>query len=418
MMKGLVAAAIALLLVLPGAAAGREAAPLRAAKGVPASVLALDGTRRGDWLERLRGASLRRISKRLALGGHASMWAFSPDRSRVAVVVDSYRLRIVDTRRLRIVRTARTPGAEISSLVWLRGGRIIGLDNGGAFVVDATTGALLHSVELPGISYGAKQAGESLVTVLAPRYGLGGATLAVIDAHGSARLAALDRIKIGSGSPDPNSGIAHESWRPALVIDGAGRRAFVVGQAEVAEVDLSTMVATYWTPSHHRSLLDRLHDWLEPAAAAKGPMAGSYRSAVGIDASRIAVTGWDGRPRAGGEVEGSPAGLTIVNIDDHAATTLDSAVTDVCYLDGMLLARTSWPVQQHIGLVAYSPDGVRRYDLFAGQDVGVWATLGSRVFVYVPRARKHIHVVDAFAGRVIGRRFDAPRLLDKDWIDY
>jgi hypothetical protein len=84
----------------------------------------------------------------------------------------------------------------------------------------------------------------------------------------------------------------------------------------------------------------------------------------------------------------------------------------------MLLATTSWPIERHIGLIGFSLEGNWRYGLFAGQQVGVWGTFGSRVFAYVPRALKHIHVVDAFSGRVLGKRFEAPRLLDRDWIDY
>lgn len=417
MKRALISASV-LLLAVPGAATGREAGLGVSSKGVPATVLALEGDRRGDSVVRLRGQSLRRISKRVALAGRASMWALAPDRSRIAIVVDSAKLRIVDTRRLRILRTARTPGGEISNIAWLGGGRIVGLDNGGAFVVDAVTGRLVRSVTLPGLPYGSKRVGSSIVTVLAPRDGLGTAILASINDDGRVRTVALDRIKVGAAHPDPTDGLEGEFWRPGLAVDGNKWRAFVVGATEIAEVDLATMTAQYWTPSTHGSLLGRLHDWVEPAAAAKGPMAGSYRSAVAINGAHLAITGWDARPRAGGGVDATPAGLSILDVDDRSMRVLDSSASQVVNADGMLLATTSWPIERQIGLIGFSPEGNRRYGLFAGRQVGIWGTFGSRVFAYVPRVLKHIHVVDAFSGRVLGKRFEAPRLLDRDWIDY
>src|SRR5262249_46855105 len=118
--------------------------------------------------------------------------------------------------------------------------------------------------------------------LLSPYQGIGPTTLAVVRADGRIRTAKLDRIRTGSSYPDggrAGTSTAGTIAYAGLAVDASRNRAYVVpAGTTVAEVDLDDMTVHYHQLSHRVSVLGRLHDWLEPKAAAKGAN-GPWRAA-------------------------------------------------------------------------------------------------------------------------------------------
>jgi hypothetical protein len=92
-------------LAAPLSATGEQTAPAKTA----GTVLAIQSSREQDYLVRVDANSLRPVSKRLPLRGHAYAWSFSPDGRRLALGVDqAHGVRIVDLRGMKRVATIQT----------------------------------------------------------------------------------------------------------------------------------------------------------------------------------------------------------------------------------------------------------------------------------------------------------------------
>jgi hypothetical protein len=400
---GLLAAAI-VALVAPVGATG----DLAWSGKTPENVLGLGRSGRTDFLVRLDGESLRPMSKRLVLGGHASAWAFSPDGKRLAVGVDrALGLRLVDVRRLKRIGRIETLNGNIFRLAWLAPRRIVGVEEIGLFVVDPVAGRRMRSPRIVGDIFGFQQAGSVVALVVAPSGEVGPARLAVVGAEGNIRTVTLEGIRAGA-TIDQDS-MRGESRHPGLAVDPAGR-AFVVGALgePVAEVSLATLAVTYHRPEPRRSLATRLHDWIEAEAEAKMPLVGSRRTAHWLGDGRIAVWGYDSAPVAADRVASAPVGLSIIDTRDWTVETVDARATQVACAAGLLLS-----VGEGAGLTAYTPEGGRRYHLFGEDNVEVRATFGSRAFVVPGRAP--MRVVDVLTGQVVGTRRSVPQLLDAEF---
>ena len=183
----------------------------------------------------------------------------------------------------------------------------------------------------------------------------------------------LDRIRAGWRRWEDGE-LANEYQRPALAVDGPGGRGFVVGGgAPIAEVELRSLSVTY------HGLARR-----EPAARAKGPVAGSSRVALWLGGGLLAFTGEDGHTIGPGQVETTPAGLTLVDTGSWSARTLDRTANSAVYASGTLLAMAhalSQKLTRGIGLIGFDRDGSRRFHLFGSEPVAVLERLDERVFV-------------------------------------
>jgi hypothetical protein len=406
------AAALAVL-ALPGGAVAERATFAVSAKSAPRTVLALEGERRHSVVVRLDGRTLRPLRGRgVALDGHAGPWAFSPDRRRIAFGVgEALGLNLVDTRRMRRAGRVTLANGEVMVLTWPRRDRIVGVEQvAGLFVVDPIRRRLLRSERLDGWVQGFDRGGSSLVLLVAPERSIGAPRLMVVDPQGSSRSVTLDRLRTGSNFPEePPEDFRGESRHAGLAVDSAGGTAFVVGAAgdPIAAVELASLAVSYHAPTPTRSFLARLHDWLEPAAAAKLPAAGSSRRAAWLGDGLLAYSGIE--TAVNGETAiTSPAGLSVVDTRDWSIETLDAHASGFIEVAGMLLA-----TGERSGLVGYTREGARRYDLFAGRDVSVWDVLASRVFAQPHKGR--IHVVEATTGEVVGTRSTLRRLLYEDF---
>jgi hypothetical protein len=398
-----------LVLALPGAAVAERAALATSTKSPPRTVLALEGKRNHSVVLRLDGRTLRPLrGRRVALDGHAGAWAFSPDRRRIAFGVgEALGLNLVDVRRMRRAGRVILANGEVRLLTWPTRNRIVGVENvTGLFVVDPQRRRLIRSQRLDAWVQGFDRVGTSLVLLLAPERRIGAARLAVVNPDGAMRSVTLDRIRAGSNVPEePPPDFRGESRHAALAVDAAGNRAFVVGAAgdPVAEVNLAGLAVAYRTPTARRSFLARLHDWLEPAASAKLPMAGSSRWAVWLGEGLLGVSGSE-TTVVGEQATTTPAGLSVVDTREWSVRQVDSRASGFVYVDGMLLAEG-----ERMGLAGYTREGTRRYELFAGRDVSIWTVLASRVFAQPHNGQ--IHVIEAVTGRVVGKRSTMRRLL-------
>jgi hypothetical protein len=388
-------------LAAPLAATGEEAVPAKTS----GTVLAIDTVRGKDFLVRVDRQSLRPVSRRLALGGHAYAWSLSPDGRRLVVGVDgAYGVRIIDLRRMKRIRTIQTWSRQIRTLAWVAPSRILGWEPAGLFLLDPMARKPLPSPQSTGDVLWARRAGSRLVLLAAPTQEIGAARLAVAGADGEVRTIQLDRIKAGTRYEWDT--MAGESQVPALVLGAAGR-AFVVGATgePVAEVDLERLEVAYHEPRQERSLLTRFRNWLEPAAQAKMPLIGGFRNGVWLGDGRIAVWGQDTVRVGPDRAETTPSGLHVIDTDGWTDRTIDAKAPHAAYAGGTLLVS-----YRGDGLTGFDPGGTRRYHLFAGQALGVVATFESRAFVAFDH--KPMHVLDATTGRVLGTRRSYPRLLD------
>jgi hypothetical protein len=391
-------------LAAPVAATGDHASKLN----LPRTVLAIEKTKESSFLVRLDARSLKPVSRRLSLGGFASAWALSPNGRRLALSFNGdHVIRIVDPHRLKHVGSIRG-SRDISALAWPAPRRLVWLGADRVGVGDPTTRRQLTTAYLDGaVIVAFRRVGSSLVLLAPPSGEIGSARLAVFGGDGRLRTLTLTGIRAGT-TFEPVS-MQGEMRQPGLAFT-SDARTFVIGAGDepVAEVDLRTMVATYYRPEPRRSLLAKLHDWLEPRAEAKMQLPGSSRSALSLGKSRLAVWGSDSVRSGPEKVETTPTGLSIINTQDWTIEPVDAQAEHVALAAGTLLTTA-----EGAGLTGYSTDGQRRYRVFDGESVWVAATFGSRVYVLPRRGR--MRVVDAATGRVVGTRRAVPWILHRDF---
>jgi hypothetical protein len=400
-MRSVLLALVVLVLASPVAATGDRLAREK----TPATVLALQETRKGDYLVRLNGASLQRVSKRVPLRGQATYaFAFSPDGGQVALGVDqAYGFRIVDLRRFKVVRTVRTWSKHVGRLEWIRPRRIVGFEDAGPFVVDPLTRKHLRYPKIDGNVRRVERFGDKLVFIAASNVDVEPVKFGVIDAEGGVRTLQLAGIRAGTswGGEDARD----ETYTPGLAVDPAGR-AFVVGTREepIAKIDLATLSVAYHRADDQISWLARFRNWLEPAASAKS-LSGSFRSARWLGDSKLSVAGYDYAPQTADRVITSAAGVAIVDTRSWKRQVLDPQASYAGFTAGRLLVSHG-----DSGVTAFSPSGERLYRIFEGQKVAVWATFGSRAFV--SGGRPPVRVIDVATGRLMGTRKQLQWLID------
>jgi hypothetical protein len=193
---------------------------------------------------------------------------------------------------------------------------------------------------------------------------------------------------------------------PALAVDAGRRLASVVSSRPYAlEIDLRRGHVSGHRLLPEESLVDRLRELLEPAAAANTRV-GLIRSAAWIGAGRIAVSGYDADAiwRPNGDIAGErrPAGLHVIDTRDWRVRTVDERASAFVAAAGVLLTSG----REGRGLAAYSPDGEQRFDVLADRQVEIVATAGSIAYVRaVPDPA--LLAIDLTRGRVVGTSWPA-----------
>jgi hypothetical protein len=245
-MKVAAAFVVAATLMLPAAWAAKGEKPALGIEWNPTLGARL------AWVE--PGTLALQPGRKVDLAGHTSPWAFSPNRSKLALA-DGATLRFVDVRKLRALRDITLANVgRVAYLAWPRAERLLALVQGPlndsfVVVVDAAHRRVLRTISLGDRPlYGAGRSSGGLVFLL----GTGGvdeqgtivggqdpATVGVVDAAGTLRRIALEGVfagftRFGDALP--------ELRQPGFAVDPAGERAFVV-QADfsLADVDLRTL---------------------------------------------------------------------------------------------------------------------------------------------------------------------------------
>jgi hypothetical protein len=395
--------------------------------------LGIVATRSTTSLVRLDPVSLKRTGRALDLKGYAGVWAFAPDRRRVAIGVRERSEDSQETLRFYTVAGPRRSGRGVpingsaAALAWLRQDRILAYVNeccpnpsGAASVLAIDPGARRVVARTP-IDGSVLQIGrtpDSLVLLVGPTNRIGPSRIEVFDADGARRSAQLDDILAGFTWPDEGA-TAPVGTRliPGLAIDAGGKHAFVVSPAgAVAEVDLGSLVASYHRWIEQRSPLDRFAGWLTPTAEAKGANGPSLTARwLGDGFLAIAGTGETAALEGGNmHMSSHPLGLRIVDVRDWTATMLDAGADTFAVSDGVLLARgSSWDSEPQsesgMGLAAYGADRARRFQLFPGRPIWIGFVYRGRAYVSLSGAQTALKIVDLASGRIVGtRRGGAP----------
>jgi hypothetical protein len=382
-----------------------------AASPAPLLGVAHDGGAR--WLVRVAPVSLLPLhGRRLRLDAPLEAWALSPDGSRLAAVARRAAvLRLIDVERMRALGQLRTRArGSPAAVVWPRPNRLwIVLALPGCCALGSTTVVTVDPIarrvvarrRLAGGLARVAASPDGPVLLLAPSGMIGPATLATVDAAGAVRRLVLDGMSAGV-MPTEGVPFVEHVRSPALAVDPGRRRAYVVSsRPHAVEIDLRRQRVHNHRLVPRTSLLDRLRELLEPAAAAASQV-GPVRSAEWIGAGRIAISGHEGHIvwRADGGVDAGsrPAGLRVIDTHDWSVRTLDEEATAFDAAAGRLLTRG--PGGR--GLVGYSPDGRGRFHVLDDRHVEIAATSGSLAYVRTPPDRA-LQVVAVAGGRVVGR---------------
>jgi hypothetical protein len=348
MRKLATAAALAAILALPAAHAAGKSQP----------VLGIDGGESGGRLAWFDPASLSVLrGRRVPLAGHTGSWTFSADRSVLAIAASGYPgIRFVNARGMRLLGTLVLPHdseAYIAGLAWARPDRLlvaVSTQQGGfVALVDPQRRREIRRVDVGSVR-AAAAVSDGVALLVGPATGLGSAQLALVDADGAVRRAAIDRIQIGTAPSQIENDARIDVRQPGFTVDRAGRRAFVVGgDFTVATIDLDSLAVAYHSPST-RTLAKNVN--------------GPWRQAAWFGNGTLAVSGVD----YNGSEDGVPVGLRLVDTRDWSFRKVDSGAGSFAVGDGALVA----------GNQIFGFDGTLRYrvELAAGQTLSVQGPYG------------------------------------------
>jgi hypothetical protein len=388
--------ALAAVLALPGSI-GRAASE---------GVLAIVWHGYDASLQRLAPASLEPLDgHRLALGRQNSgigrsayTWTFSPDGAQVAVGG-----RLLCGLCIADVRTMRMRGRMSTweePLAWLAPRRLLAGEQtdynyapNRLALIDPVKRRVLKRQRLGGSIVRADSVDGRLILLLAPNARIGSARIAVADAGGRIRTAALTRIQAGIAVDEASHSGRFEY--PALAVDPASGRAFVVGSAPVvAEVDLRTLAVRY----HELGL------------ATLKLAAGSMETAAWLGNGLLALAGTDARvftDRSGNEQEvTAPSGLRFVDTGTWTVRTIDPGAAYFTVADGLVLAfGSSWnsetDVRTGMGVAGYTRAGDLRLHVFGEDPVASVQAAGGYAYVTVIPSVGPA-VFELASGRVLG----------------
>jgi hypothetical protein len=375
-------------------------------------------------LVRVDPRSLRPIGREtVRLGRHAGSRTFAPDGSRLALgtAEDPARLRVIDLEQMRALGDVGLGRGSVEAVAWLSPKRLVAAietPNSGLVLatVDPAARRVLGRRALEGSISALGRLPDRLVLLLSPRGTIGPARLATIDAEGGVHATTLTRTYAGINLDEDSEGGIGEGRDPGLAIDTERRQAYVVGAGEaVAKVDLDRLSVSYHSLAEPVSLLERLRNWLEPTAEAKG-VRGPSRHARWLGGDLLAVSGYDDETYIDSSgtwhYEGSPAGLTLIGTRDWSTRTIDEKTDSFWFVSGTLVT-----LNEDGAVRGYTVDGRRTFAFPGLQPIGV--VLTARRYAYVFRMDNSVEVIDVRAQRIVGRvKTDVQSVLADDVVDW
>jgi hypothetical protein len=343
--------------------------------------------RRDTQLVRLETRSLRPLpGPRFDVVDFVNGWAFSPDRSRVALGtacqagVSLGFLQLVDVRRMRPLAcfVIGGLGSGFGTIVWPTPNRVLVATYSPLQVVfiDARSRRIIQRTPLEGVWLSGARAGKRMIVLTGPTLDRS-ERLVVADPRGSVRSVAVDAPRATD-----------------FVVEPGGRRAFLVSAGTVAEVDLDTLAVAYHELREPVSLFRRALAWLVPAAQAK-EYHREHRRTLWLGGGLIASFGSD-VTYEDRRVSSVPVGLRLIDTRDWTVRTVEERVSHALLAGDVLLASGA----DEIGLVAYNLNGSKRYQLFRGRSVAPIESYGGKAWIEV--GRRVSQVVDVRTGRVLG----------------
>lgn len=371
------------------------------------------------WFDPLTLQPLR--GRKVGLGFHTGSYAFSADRATLAVSDPcddrggTASLRFVDTRAMRKLGDLRLSNDFdcASTLAWLRPDRLLAvlLDTNGTrsevVVLDPTTRRVLRHVSLPDAPvFATGSATDELVLLLGGTDSFAPAHVLTVDARGALRSIVVDDVLVGTVVDQSTQDVHARTIVPGLAVDPIGRRAFLVpASGPIAQIDLSTLALGYHRLDHP-SLLRRLLDWLQPAAAAKA-IEGPVRQARWLGDGVLAVSGFDYSTVGEGQsqhVVMKPAGVELVDTGSWHARMLSTASSDASVGAGLVIAGGgTWDESSQVtsgpGLLGFALDGAKRWTLHAGEERSLYGSAGSVGYVWLSQGK--LEVVDLASGTVL-----------------
>jgi hypothetical protein len=327
----------------------------------------------------------------------------------LALASNDGRIRFVDLRSMRKLRDIRVDVQGYVALVWPAEDRLVAVEQTGTQVlrharvlmIDPRHGGVLARRDLDGAVDAVEEAGGRIVAVVSNTVGIGPARLVVVEASGRLRCVALGETTTGTRKSDEGR---LDVRQPGLALDGSGDRAFVVTAGEpVAEVDLRDLDVSYHSLEAPISLLDRLRNWIEPEAHAKGPMKASQRRVLWLGNGLLVVSGSDSE-FSGHRYSESPAGLDLIDTSSWSVHTLDERVGWMLLADDALVAFGGYG-HEGSGVRVYGLDGGLRFRLFEGMPVWEVQAAGSYAYVMIER---RLSVVHLRSGEVIATGLPSP----------
>lgn len=415
-----VAVVFAFTLVAVGlGGSARESAAVIQTPSKASAVLALVEVYNGSQLVWLDPATLRPLVKEsVPLPGGAWSPVFSPAGRYVALGgPGSAGIRIVDLRRMKLtarVAARRYSNRRLVPVAWPDRRRLLVLDS--PQDAQGETDALLaiDPVErrVVGRTVRASSAkvwrawapaGRELVALSQPTEGMGVVRLVVFGPGGGILRATDVGIVAGVGEDHGGNGPPRARVAsPALAVDPAGRRAFVIDPLTVAQVDLDTLETSYARLAGSRSFASRFLAWLDPAAHAK-LVSGFSRQATWLGDGSLAVSGasYEG-------TRSTPSGLQLVDTQTGAVRTPESRASSHRYSQGLLLAfgagrDAQTNVWAGMGLAAFNPDGTKLWSALDEEPVGWVETACGYAYVPTPEEAfpQGVRVIDLATGSVI-----------------
>jgi hypothetical protein len=355
---------------------------------VPKPLLGIVGDLGDSQLVRLDPTSLRPLpGPKVDVLDWGGAWAFSPDRSRIALGtgcqagVSLGTLQLVDVRRMRSAAcfVIGGYGGGSRTIAWPTPNRVLVATHSPLQVVfiDARSRRIIQRTPLEGIWLSGARARDRMVVLTGTRDRP--ERLVLVDARGGVRSVAV-----------------HAPRATDFVVDPSGRRAYLVSGSTVAEVELDSLAVAYHELHEPVSLFRRALAWLVPAAQAK-EFHREYGRTLWVGRGLIASVGSE-VTYDGGRFSSVPVGLRLIDIRDWTVRMVDDKVSSALLAGDVLLAAGA----AEIGLVAYNLNGSKRYELFRGQSVVPLESFRSRAWVGVRRPSGVFRILDVRTGRVVG----------------